>query len=100
MAVDSGLVYLHVYNPCLTGWGCKSDESIEACRLSVETNFAPLYEVENGKFKMSLEVKNPKPVRDFVTKFKKFRHLTDEDIEALQELTDRKLERLHKLCNI
>lgn len=100
MAVDSGLVYLHVYNPCLTGWGCKSDESIEACRLSVETNFAPLYEVENGKFKMSLEVKNPKPVRDFVTKFKKFRHLTDEDIDALQELTDRKLERLHKLCNI
>ena len=26
--------------------------------------------------------------------------LTDEDIEALQELTDRKIERLHKLCNI
>ena len=41
MAVDNGLVYLHVYNPCVTGWGCKSDESIEVARLAVETNFAP-----------------------------------------------------------
>ena len=97
---ERGLVYLHVYNPCLTGWGCKSDESIEVSRLSVETNFAPLYEVEDGKFKMSVDVKNPKPVREFITRFKKFRHLTDEDIEALQALTDRKMKRLHELCKM
>ena len=98
MAVDNGLVYLHVYNPCVTGWGCKSDESIEVARLAVETNFAPLYEVENGVFKMSVDVKNPKPVKEFVTRFKKFRHLTEQDIEELQEFTDRRLARLKKLC--
>ena len=93
-----GLVYLHSYNPCVTGWGFKSDESIELCRLSVETNFHPLYEVDHGKFKMSVDIKNPKPVKDFVTRFKKFRHLKDEDIQALQELTDKKIRRLHNLC--
>lgn len=98
MAVDNGLVYLHVYNPCVTGWGCKSDESIKVARLAVETNFAPLYEVENGVFKMSVDVKNPKPVKEFVTRFKKFRHLTEQDIEELQEFTDRRLARLKKLC--
>ncbi len=96
--IDSGLVYLHVYNPCVTGWGFQSDESIELCRLSVESNFAPLYEVENGKFKMSVDIKNPKPVKDFVKRFKKFRHLTEEEIQALQELTDERLDRLHKIC--
>lgn len=99
MAVESGLVYLHVYNPCVTGWGFPSDESIELSRLSVETNFAPLYEVENGTFRMSVDIKNPKPVRDLITRFKKFRHLTDEDIENLQLLADRKMERLRKLCS-
>ena len=98
MQVDNGLAYLHVYNPCVTGWGCKSDESIEVARLAIETNFAPLYEVENGKFSMSVVVKNPKPVREFVTRFKKFRHLTDEDIEGLQQLTDVRYARLQKLC--
>lgn len=96
--IDSGLVYLHVYNPCVTGWGFQSDESIELCRLSVESNFSPLYEVENGKFKMSVDIKNPKPVKDFVKRFKKFRHLNEEEIQALQELTDERMDRLHKMC--
>jgi pyruvate ferredoxin oxidoreductase beta subunit/phenylglyoxylate dehydrogenase beta subunit len=65
-AVKHGLVYLHVYNPCVTGWGFKSDESIELARLAVETNFAPLFEVENKKFKLNVEIKNPKRVADYV----------------------------------
>ena len=98
MAVESGLVYLHVYNPCVTGWGFKSDVSIELSRLAVETNFAPLYECENGVFKMSKVIKDPKPVGDFIHSFKKFKHLTEEDIAELQELTDRRYARLQKLC--
>ena len=100
MEVESGLVYLHVYNPCVTGWGFRSDESIELSRLAVETNFAPLYEVEDGRFSMSVKIREPKPVREFVTRFKKFKHLTDADIEALQALTDRKITRLQKLCDL
>ena len=95
---EKGLVYLHVYNPCITGWGCKSDESIEVARLAVETNYAPLYEVENGKFKLSVQVKTPKPVKEFVTRFKKFRHLTDENIQELQDVTNARYARLQKLC--
>jgi pyruvate/2-oxoacid:ferredoxin oxidoreductase beta subunit len=99
-AVKQGLVYLHVYNPCVTGWGFRSDESIELARLAVETNFAPLYEVENKKFKLSVTVKNPKRVKEFITRFKKFKHLTDEDIAALQILTDEKYARLESLCRL
>ncbi|HNZ01280.1 MAG TPA: thiamine pyrophosphate-dependent enzyme [Anaerolineaceae bacterium] len=98
--IKTGLVYLHVYNPCVTGWGFQSDFSIEVSRLAVESNFAPLYEVENGKFKMSVEIRNPKPVKEFLSRFKKFSHLTDEDIQELQEWTDFKINRLKHLCTL
>ncbi len=98
--IKTGLVYLHVYNPCVTGWGFQSDFSIEVSRLAVESNFAPLYEVENGKFKMSVEIRNPKPVKEFLSRFKKFSHLTDEDIQELQEWTDFKINRLRHLCTL
>lgn len=96
--IKTGLVYLHVYNPCVTGWGFQSDFSIEVSRLAVQTNFFPLYEVENGKFKMSVNIQNPKPVKDFLNSFKKFNHLTEEEIDRLQELTDFKINRLRQLC--
>ena len=98
--IKTGLVYLHVYNPCVTGWGFQSDFSIEVSRLAVESNFAPLYEVENGKFKMSVEIRNPKPVKEFLSRFKKFSHLTDEDIQELQEWTYFKINRLKHLCTL
>ena len=97
-AAERGLAYLHVYNPCITGWGCKSDESIAVARLAVETNYAPLYEVENGEFRLSVRMKDPKPVKEFVSHFKKFRHLTDENIQELQTVTDTRYARLEKLC--
>jgi len=93
-----GFVYLHVYNPCVTGWGFPSDKSIELSRLAVETNFVPLFEVEEGKFSLSVDVKNPKPVAEYLRSFKKFSHLTEEDIAEQQLLTDAKIGRLRSLC--
>ena len=48
---------------------------------------------------MSVDIKNPKPVKDFVTRFKKFKHLTEQDIQELQEFTDRRFARLQTLCD-
>lgn len=98
--VDSGLAYIHIFNPCITGWGINSEESIEVARLAVQTNFAPLYEVENGNFKLNINLKNPKPVREYLKKIKKFSHLTDEEMEELQAVTDKKWDRLVKLASL
>lgn len=95
-----GLAYLHVYNPCLTGWGIKPELSIEVCKLSVMTNFFPLYEVVDGKFMLSKEVKQPLPVRDFLEKSNKFKQLNEEEIEELQQLVDSKWNRLKRLAQL
>lgn len=98
--IKEGLAYIHVYNQCVTGWGIASEESISVSRMAVQSKFFPLYEVENGEFKINVNPKNPIPVREYVEKIKKFRHLTDKDINDLQMTVDKKWDRLEKLVSI
>lgn len=98
--VKNGMAFLYVYNPCVTGWGIKSDESIEVARMAVDSFFSPLYEVENGKFKISYTPKKPITVREYVKKCKKFSHLSEEEITHLQSLADHKWKRLKTLCEL
>lgn len=95
--VKDGLAYIHIYNPCLTGWGIPAAKSIEKSREAVMSNFAPLYEVENGKFKINVKPQNPLSVKEYISGMKKFAHLTEEDIENLQKVTDQKWKRLLQL---
>lgn len=97
-ASERGLAYLHVFNPCLTGWGIKPELSIETCRMSVETNFFPLYEVIDGKFKISKEFKEPKPVKEYIKYMKKFKHLNEDEVDEIQMFVDKKWNRLKKLA--
>lgn len=99
-AQKKGLAYIHVFNPCLTGWGIKAEESIEVSRLAVETNFFPLYEVIDGKFIINKEYKNTKPIKDYLSKIKKFSHLTEEQIEEIQQVTNEKWMRLKQLASL
>lgn len=100
MAVEDGLAFLYVYNPCLTGWGIQSDKSIESARAAVDSNFAPLYEVIDGTFKLNYQPKETIPVKNFVSYCKKFSHLNDLEIENLQQQTDSKWHRLQMLCEM
>lgn len=99
-ASKKGLAYLHVFNPCLTGWGIKPDTSIEVSRLAVETNFFPLYEVENGTFTINKTFKEPKAVKEYLSQMKKFKHLNEDEIAEIQELVDYKWNRLTKLADL
>ncbi len=88
MAVKEGLAYIHIYNPCLTGWGIPAEKSIEISRKSVQSRYFPLFEASYRKIKISKNIKNPISVKEYVQSIKKFQHLSDEQIEELQVLTD------------
>ena len=93
-----GLVYLHVFNPCLTGWGIKPELSIEVCRASVETNYFPLYEVVEGKFIINKTMVKPAPVEKYTGMCKKYAHLRAEEVADIQQLVDTKWQRLVQLA--
>ena len=93
-----GPAYLHIYSPCPTGWRCGIDESIEVARLAVQSKVFPLYEVIDGVYHLSRKVAKPKPVTDYFKPQRRFRHLTEVDINKIQEKIDADYEALIKKC--
>jgi pyruvate/2-oxoacid:ferredoxin oxidoreductase beta subunit len=98
--VKEGLAYIHVFAPCVMGWRFDSSLSIEVCRTAVRTNYFPLWEAENGRFRMTQEVSNPKPVQDLTRLLRKFSHLKEDDFSRLQKIVDERYAFLKGLCGI
>jgi pyruvate/2-oxoacid:ferredoxin oxidoreductase beta subunit len=92
-----GFVYLHVFSPCPVGWGIESDLSIEVCRMAVKTNYFPLWEAENGKFRLTQNVVNPEPITKYTKLFRKYNHLNETEMAAAQEDVNRNFAFLHYL---
>ena len=64
-------------------------------QLAVESKVFPLYEVENGeRWAITVRPRREVPVREYLKLQGRFSHLTEEDIEFIQENVDREWERL------
>ena len=80
-----GPTYIHCLSVCPTGWRAKSEECIKLGRLAVETGVFPLYEVENGVYRLTVEMPDPlRPVTDYIKAQGRFRHLTPDEIRDIQ----------------
>ena len=81
-----GPSYIHCLTPCLNGWRTPSHMAISLGRMAVETSVFPLYEVESGHYCLSSEAPGKLwPIRDYFKYQGRFRHLTDAEIDAIQE---------------
>ncbi|MFH0977420.1 MAG: pyruvate synthase subunit PorB [Spirochaetota bacterium] len=81
-----GPSYIHCFCVCPTGWRCPSNLAISMGRLAVETGIFPLYEVENGLYHISPDMpKKLKPIKDYFKGQGRFRHLTPDKIDMIQE---------------
>ena len=89
-----GPTYVHVHAPCVPGWRIEEDKTIEVARLAVLTGAWMLYEVENGKLKVTFKPLKRRPVAEYLKIQGRFRHLTDEDIAKIQRTIDEQCKRL------
>jgi pyruvate ferredoxin oxidoreductase beta subunit len=90
-----GPSYIHCFSVCPTGWRCPSDQAISLGRLAVETGIFPLYEVENGKYKLSAEMpKKLKPIKDYYKSQGRYRHLTEDEIKMIQTRVNKEYKKL------
>ncbi len=90
-----GPSYIHCFSVCPTGWRSPSHLTIALGRLVVETGIFPLYEVENGEYKISAEMpKKLKPIKDYFKTQGRFRHLTDDEIKMIQERVNSEYKKL------
>jgi pyruvate ferredoxin oxidoreductase beta subunit len=79
-----GPAYLHIFAPCPTGWRCASDLTIEVGRMAVESGIFNLYEIVDGKKRITLRVPERRPVNEYFKAQGRFRHLKEEDIAFIQ----------------
>ena len=85
-----GTRFIHILAPCPVGWRAQPQHMIKLARLAVTTRLFPLMEVEGGNsWRMTVKVKTPKPVRDYLAIQGRFRHLTDEQVTFFQTCVDR-----------
>ncbi|MCS7281666.1 MAG: pyruvate synthase subunit PorB [Desulfobacterota bacterium] len=94
----NGPAYLHVLSVCPTGWRIPSELAIEYGRLAVRSGFFPLYEVENGVFRLTYKPESLIPVKEYMKGQGRFRHLTEKEITEIQERINKEWERLLRLC--
>jgi len=89
-----GPTYIQIFSVCPTGWRCAGDLSVRLGRLAVKSGVFPLYEVENGRYKMSIDFPKLRPLADYLKPQGRFRHLTPDIIEDIQAKVIEKYEEL------
>src|SRR5690606_39027480 len=70
--------------PCIDGWGLPDDGGLRAARFAVESGVFPLYEVEDGHRYTLNYTKRSRPVADYLALQRRYRHLKQPEIDALQ----------------
>ncbi len=80
-----GPAYVHVLSVCPTGWRCPPDLSVRMGRLAVETGVFPLFEVENGQYRMTMETPDLRPIGDYTKVQGRFCHLSDDQLQDIQD---------------
>ncbi|MGC8875264.1 MAG: thiamine pyrophosphate-dependent enzyme [Chloroflexia bacterium] len=101
-AAADGPAFINVISPCPRGWRHEPSETIQTARMATETCIWPLYEVENGVWKLNYKPKEKKPVEEWFRMQGRFRHLFtpafEHVIAEVQARVDREWERLLERC--
>ena len=87
-AARDGFSYIHILAPCYRGWDIATDHSVATARRAVECGLWELYEVEDGVRRRTVEP-TFLPVADYLKPQGRFRHLTPERIDEIQQAVDR-----------
>ena len=100
LSVD-GPAFLNILMPCTIGWGFDQAIGMQIAKEAVESNFWPMFEVENGVYKINKKPKERTPIVDWLKQQVRFKHLfkpgNEEILEQIQIGVDEEWEKLLKL---
>jgi pyruvate ferredoxin oxidoreductase beta subunit len=100
-----GPAFINVFAPCPRGWRIPYNKTVESASLAVKTAFWPLFEVEDGEWKMTtrrVTRENRLPIEEFMKPQGRFKHLfKPENAELLAKVqieVDRNFDYVLKRC--
>ena len=87
--------------PCPRGWGYPTEDLMQINKLAADTCYWPLYEVVDGKYKITYKPAKKIPVEEFLKPQKRFRHMfkpgNEWMIEEFQRIVDKRWNELLQL---
>jgi pyruvate ferredoxin oxidoreductase beta subunit len=83
-AAKPGPAYLHILSVCPTGWRSAPELSIRLGRLAVETGVFPIYEIEDGAYRLNIDFPELRPLKDYTRLQGRFRHITDDMLVEIE----------------
>ena len=93
-----GPTFLNVLAPCPRGWGYPTEDLMQINKLAADTCYWPLYEVVDGKYKITYKPAKKLPIEEFLKPQKRFRHMfkpgNEWMIEDFQKIVDSRWEEL------
>ena len=97
-----GANFLNVLSPCPRGWRYNASDIAHISRMAVDTCVWPLFEIEDGVYRLTYEPKKKLPVEEFLKLQGRFSHMFKEGsewmIEETQSYVDKKWEQLLSKC--
>ena len=97
-----GANFLNVLSPCPRGWRYNAADIAHISRMAVDTCVWPLFEIEDGVYRLTYEPKKKLPVEEFLKLQGRFSHMFKKGsewmIEEAQSYIDRKWEQLLNKC--
>ncbi|HEX5613370.1 MAG TPA: thiamine pyrophosphate-dependent enzyme [Burkholderiales bacterium] len=91
-----GLRLLTLLVPCLDGWGIPDHMGLTLARLAVASGVFPLYEIEDGVRYTLNEPSERRPVNDYLQAQRRYRNVSDDEVEQLQREVDAGWQRLQQ----
>jgi pyruvate ferredoxin oxidoreductase beta subunit len=96
-----GPKFLLVFSACVNQWKYPANQGIDISKLATETNFWPLYEIEDGVWKLTYRPKTRVMVEDFLKTQGRFRHIFKRNdaariLHLIQEEVDWQWEKINR----
>jgi pyruvate ferredoxin oxidoreductase beta subunit len=99
-----GPSFINALAACPRGWRSEPEDSVALGKLAVDTRVWPLFEVENGNWKITARPRNKLPVEEWLKTQGRFKHLqrpeNKEVVETIQAEVDQRWEELLERCGV
>jgi pyruvate/2-oxoacid:ferredoxin oxidoreductase beta subunit len=91
-----GMRLITLLIPCLDGWGLAEDGALSTARHAVECGAYPLVEIEDGVRYTLNHTQRTRAVSDYLALQRRYRHLSTDQMQALQAEVDEGWVRLQR----
>lgn len=87
-----GPKFIDLLAPCPTGWGFDASKTVAVGELAIRTGAWPLYEIENGKFRLNHNPSKLLPIREYLKTQRRFDGISGKVVREIQGMIDREWE--------